>query len=167
MRPDIELFCFMAADEGLITAEQCAVVREAWSGQGSLDEFVEFLEDCGLGEGIRMTELKEQVCGLMSVEDLSFLDSSDEVEDIGRQPWRPSLELEWFCHEAVTGGLLTPELCLCVASNVEGSTGLLSFAQAVVDSRLCDDAMAVQGLVEKALSLAAGGEPPPVAMFAG
>ena len=78
----------------------------------------------------------------------------------------PDPGLEWICYLAVAKKIMTREICLCVAADLDEVVDVLSFAQAVMDTGLCKDLHLVQNLTDEALEQWAQGKEPPFSVFA-
>ncbi len=74
--------------------------------------------------------------------------------------------LQWFCYEAVRLGVVDGPTCRQIARVLGPDADLLSFAQALIDHDLVDDAQVVQDLVNLAYRKGESGEVPPLDILA-
>lgn len=156
-----------------MTPGQCLVLRELFDEKATIEECLEFIKKNGLVDDRKLKALQLQMTASpthVAITEGERLPGEEEMPDEETVPAKPPFEpdpgLEWFCYLAVTKGMLTREIALCLVADMDTVVDLLSFAQAVVDTGLCRDLIAVQQLTDEALEQWARGKMPPMSIFA-
>ena len=173
MNPVIATFCWRAVKRGILTTGQCLVLRELFDEGANLSDCVNFIAKNSIVDGSKLKALKLQMTAAPQEVPYDPVNPPDAIEDLiekeiaGERKWEPDPGLEWFCCLAIEKGLLTKEICLCLAADLQDVNDLLSFAQAVVDTGLCKDLLKVQTLTDEALEQWAQGNPVPYPVLSG
>lgn len=174
MNAEIASFCWRAAQRRILTAGQCLVLRDLFSDRATVAECVAFIEKNKLVDEKKLSALKLQMSSeprKVAAVDFEQAENLSEVEQLiqtasGSQTWEPDPGLDWFCYLAVSKGVLTREVALCLIADMDEAADLLGFAQAVVTTGLCNDLPKIQQLTDEALEQWARAKPVPVSIFA-
>lgn len=138
---------------------QVKVLREICSENITVDEFLSLLKICRpmVEEGV--------FAGAMARIAAAQQGGGAQASSGAVKTRRVSGDVDWFCHLAVSEGLLTKEACLVLSSICDADNELMGLAQVLISEGGCDDLMRVQNLVDRAIKSAATGEPPPESVF--
>lgn len=171
MDAKVEAFCLVAVSKGVMTTDQYAVFEEVCSEDTEIAAATELLIDCGLiKDRDTLVELIQEADVVELRDELEAARKEEETEAAAKAAPTgkdgPPLAVEWFCYHAVTEGLLEKDVCVCLYTCLEGVSDLLSFAQSLIASRMCEDFAKVQELVEKSRQDAKAGDKPPFSVFA-
>ena len=160
MRQEIEAFFLLAPDLGLLTGRQAVILREIATDDIGLDDFVGLMVTCGL-----VSDEQDVRAIVMRVASEIQDERAARSAPVPAKTWDVQPELDWFCHLAVSEGLLTEETCLGLLSSFEDATELMSLAQFLVTAGICDDVLKIQDLVDRATEAGQAGSRPPQSIF--
>ena len=174
MKPEVEHFCRKIQASETLGYDVIAMFVDICSEEISLEDFIAEVRPYYTGTDLGLfdqyaSEVQDHY-NLKSDDALAHTPTTVRPANIAQEE-APSadikvpLDLDWFCLYLVAEDLVPWDACVSLYADLGNDADVLNFAQYLIRTGMCSDLMAIQGLVDQAISAAESNEPLPASVF--